>query len=167
MTVHGPPLPARHARNGTEATRMPPATVLPPWQVQKQVPLQILPIPAPRKANTETNAARKQRRKTKKGLATDVAGASATDASAPTILAEPSLHPSLLETTGKYRPRIHQSTGALKRKADRAARFADADSIPDENPDDPVPTKSPSPASYDFPLPEPLINLQSQCLPSD
>ena len=166
VTARGPPIPARHANNSTDAIRMPTASVQRSWQVQQQVPQRtlpiLLPIPAPRKTNTETNAARKQRRKTQKCLAADVAGASAADASAPTILAEPSLHPSLLETTAKYRPRTHQSAGALKRKADRAARFADANSIPDASPDDPVPTKSPSPASYDFPLPEPLINPQSR-----
>ena len=143
MTAHGPPIPARHASQAstsTDATSMATASALGTGQVRKQVAPQIrLPLPAPRKPKPESTAARKQRRKTNKGLAADSAGASAADASAP-ILSEPSLNPSLLENTHhhRHRPRKHQSAGALKRKADRAARlgplwaaapppFADAD----------------------------------------
>ena len=150
---------------------MPTAGVLPPWQVRQQVRQPILmPAPAPRtntRSNTEPNAARKQRRKAQKCRAADAANASAADASAPAIPSGPSIHPSLFETKAKYRPNPLTSARALKRKAERAARFPDDDSVPDanpdDNPDDPTPTKSPSPASYDFPLPEPeqLINPQN------
>ena len=167
VTAQGPPeVPARHASTSTDATPMATADVLRPWQVQKQVAQRILPLPAPRKA--ESSAARKQRRETKKtSLVADVAGASAADASAP-ILVEPPLHPSLLESTHRHRhgSRTHQSAGALKRKAARAERFgplsaaapsllADVgSSLPDDDPDDLPPAGSPTLASPDLPDPD-------------
>ena len=146
--------------------------VLPPWQVRKQVPSQILPLPAHREP--ETSAARKQRRVTKKrGLVADADGASEADVSAP-ILSEPSLHSSLIETThgNRHGSRTHQNPSALKRKAARAARFdppsatvpsvpADANvSLPDGDPAPAEPSLA-SPAHTD----QDLLDLTYQSAP--